>query len=92
MHVHNPTHHSLIVSSEALNDTGRLLVPQEHVATVAATHDVLAFGTIEIHAFHCNNETENTSTYTPINNTPLIGFFTVHVTSQITGPFKPLND
>ena len=47
------THHSLFVSLHELYDLLCLLVPEEHVATVAATDHILAVEAIEVNSLYC---------------------------------------
>ena len=64
------THHSFVISSQALHDIGTLLVPQKHITTIASTDNIFTFWTIEIHPLDCNY----TETYTYIlNNISILG-------------------
>ena len=46
------THHPTLVSIQELHHLLRLLLPQVHVAAVAAAHNVLTARAVEVHAFH----------------------------------------
>lgn len=50
------THHPTLISIEELHHLLRLLLPQEHVAAVTATHNVLTPRAIEVNAFHWKNK------------------------------------
>ena len=50
---HVTTHHALFVSLHVLYDLLCLLVPEEHVATVTTTDNVLTLETVEINSFYC---------------------------------------
>ena len=46
------THHSALVTMEVLYDLLRLFVPQEDVAAVRPSDDVLTVRPIKVHTFH----------------------------------------
>jgi len=44
---------------KVVDDVCRAFVPQEHIATVTASYNILAVRTVEVHALHCHHTAQH---------------------------------